>query len=163
MKKFYKNTIRRNYENLSLILNGKTNYLRNLTNRRDNGLKIIKEQKTGIIIEDILKVNTIKRDYSCCPINSSTYDEIIPLKVHFIQDVKYPIKSKIEKENSKKKINGHFEDIPINNNNYYEFPKSNLPIRFNNNLYNHKNKILANVGKEIIMKRSLSNNRDKSL
>ena len=73
------------------------------------------------------------------------------------------LNQKQKKKIQKKKINGHFEDIPINNNNYYEFPKSNLPIRFNNNLYNHKNKILANVGKEIIMKRSLSNNRDKSL
>ena len=160
----YRGKIRRNYEKINLILNGKCDYLKNLKDKRNNSLKILKEKENDIIIEDLLKPNKLKRDYSCFPFNTPINDSISPIKIHFAHDINYPIKKKENKcLNKKKNLKFNFEDtsIPINNNNYYEFPKSNLPIRYINNLMFSRNKILVNVGKEILLKRNISHNQEK--
>ena len=157
-----KNLIRKRYENLSLILNGKTNYLQNLKNKRNNSLQLIKEKKNDIIIEDLLKINKLKRDFSCFSFNTPNYNSITPVRIHYSHDINYPFTKKEDKCLPKKnKINFEDTPIPINNNNIYEFPKGNLPIRYINNLIFNRNKILVNVGKEILSKRYSSSNKGK--
>ena len=154
MKIFYKNRLKKYYENMNEIFKGKNNYLKNLNRKKNDGLKIIKEQKSGIIIEDIFKINKLKRDYSCFSHNSEIDDKNIPIKIKFSPiKRKYPVEQTIKKVLSNKKMNNiQLEKFPyIKHNNYSKFPKSNLPIRYTNNL-NKRNK-LANAGKEIITKR----------
>ena len=155
MKIFYKTKLKKYYENMNMILKGKNNYLKNLDKKKYDGLKIIKEQKSGIIIEDIFKLNKLKRDYSCL---SHKENEDIPIKIHFSQ-VKnnYPLKHTIKKVLSENNMNNiKFAKFPnVKHNNYSKFPKGILPIRYTNNL-NKRNK-LANAGKEIIGKKDINN------
>ena len=44
--------IKNNYKNISEIFNGKSNYLKNLEKRRNEGIKKIKEKKREIFFED---------------------------------------------------------------------------------------------------------------
>ena len=166
MKKSHKKKLQKNYANLSAIFNGKSNYLKNLEKKRNDGLRIIREQKQGIILDDIFRVNKFKRDYSCFPFNSPVLeDKILPLNIHLSQAVKYYIQPKIDKEylpNKNVSQTKHFE-IPNNNDNInnYEFPKSNLPINYVKNSKYHKNKILENVGKQIITRSNSRSNKNR--
>ena len=167
MKKTHKKKLQKNYANLSAIFNGKSNYLKNLEKKRNDGLRIIREQKQGIMLDDIFRINKFKRDYSCFPFNSPILeDKGLPLNIHLSQAIKYYIEPKIEKEYTRKNNASqcnHFE-IPKNNDkfNNYEFPKSNLPVNYAKNSKYHRNKILENVGKQIITRsNSRSDNNRK--
>lgn len=151
--KLYKFRNQKNYDNIRKISNGKTNYLKNLNKRKNDGLNIIKNHKIGLIIEEILKLNQLKRDYSHFSYNNSKFqDSITPVNIHYSQAINYPIISKIDNDFSKKKNNIKFGKIPlIRKNNYSQFPTSNIPINYLNN-FNNNNK-LANAGKEIILKK----------
>ena len=149
----YKNRNQKIYEKIRIISKGKTNYLRNLSQKKNDGLNRLREQKIGLAIEEIFKINTLKRDYSHYPFNSSrTENRITPIKIRFSNLIDYPIKVKKDKDYSNRKSNIKFMNVPnIKYKNSYEFPKSILPIRYTNNLNNNTNK-LANAGKEIINK-----------
>ena len=112
--KLYKNRHQKTYENLRKILNGKNNYLRNLNKKKNDGLDLIKEKRTGIIIEEILELNKLKRDYSHFSSNNSrSKDKITPVKIHFSHAIKYPINEKLGKSYSNKKHNIKFGKLPI--------------------------------------------------
>ena len=151
--KLYKFKSQKKYDNIRKISNGKTNYLRNLNKRKNDGLNIIKKQKMGLMIEEIFKLNQLKRDYSHFSYNNSRFqDDIVPVNIHYSQAYNYPKISKIENDYSNKKNNIKFGKIPlIRKNNYSQFPTSNIPINYINNL-NNNNK-LAKAGKEIILKK----------
>ena len=155
--KLYKNKHQKTYENLRKILNGKSNYLKNLNKKKSDGLDLIKEKKTGIIIEEILEINKYKRDYSHFSSNNSrTKDKTLPVKIHFSHAIKYPIIKKLEKSYSNKKHNIKFGKLPLlKNNNYSEFPKSILPIRYIHSIDNINK--LAHAGKLIITKNQIKN------
>ena len=156
--KLYKNRHQKTYENLRKILNGKSNYLKNLDKKKNDGLDSIKEKRIGIIIEEILELNKYKRDYSHFSSNNSSRakDKITPVKIHFSHAIKYPIKKNLEKSYSNKKHNIKFGKLPfLKNNNYSEFPKSNLPIRFIHSIDNINK--LAHAGKLIITKNQSQN------
>ena len=169
MKITHKKGLQKIHKNLSSIFTGKTKYLKSLEKKKNDGIKILKEQKKGLIIEDLLKLNKFKRDYSCFPFKPGYEEKIIPLNIHFSQEYQYPIQSRIEKDYNYpyyKKYNNQFtqlENIPVNNNNYSEFPKSYVPIRYAHNIKNYKNKILENVGKQIIVKSGKRNLRERNL
>ena len=155
--KLYKNRHQKTYEKLRKILNGKSNYLKSLNKKKNDGIDLIKEERTGIIIEEILELNKYKRDYSHFSSNNSrNKDKIIPVKIHFAHAIKYPIKKKLEKSYSNKKHNIKFGKLPfLKNNNYSEFPKSNIPIRYIHSIDNINK--LVHTGKLIITKNKKEN------
>ena len=148
MKKKYKNKLQKKYENLSLILNEKSNYMKNLERKRNDGLKVIKEQKARLLIEDIFKINKFKRNYSFFSFNSK-YDNT-PINNNISQVLVYNVKPKIINNYSYQKINNaQFGKIP-NINNYSKISKNNNhSIRYN--YQNPRYKILEKSGKNIIM------------
>jgi len=166
MKKSHKKKLQKNYSNLSAIFNGKSNYLKNLEKRRNDGIRTIREQKQGIMLDDIFRINKFRRDYSCFPFNSPILeDKGLPSNIHLSQAIKYYIQPKIEKEYSHNKNASQFNhfEVPRNSDNInnYEFPKSNLPVNYIKNSKYHKNKILENVGKEIITRNHSKSNKNR--
>ena len=155
MKIFYRTKLKKNYENISRIINEKTNFLHNLPKIKRNGLKIIKDSESEIILENILKINEFKRDYSSLSPSSGFRGKIMPIKIHFLQGVKYPIEKKIKNSNSYCKTkNPQFGKLPIiNNNNKYQ-PKYKK-IKFANI---NKNK-LSIIDKNIIENRDIFSNK----
>ena len=149
----YKNRNQKIYDKIRKISKGKSNYLRNLSQKKNDGLNRLREQKIGLAIEEIFKINTLKRDYSHFSFNSSrTENRITPTKIRFSNLIDYSIKVNKDKNYSNRKNNIKFMKVPIiKYKNSYEFPKSIIPIRYTNNLNNNTNK-LANAGKEIINK-----------
>ena len=140
--------IQDDYKNIYSILNEKSNYLKNLEKRRNDGMQKIQDKKKEIFFEDYFNLNKFKRNYSC--FSSETLQEnTIPVKFHISQNIKIYSPKKIEKDFST--LN---EDIPLkrikilNKENYYDFPKRK--IFFNNNI--NKRKKLENIGREIISK-----------
>ena len=161
MKKKLKIKQHKNYENLSLLLNDKSDYLKNLEKKRNDGLKAIKEQKAKILIEDIFKLNKFRRDYSCFSFNSRTDDNNNPLNKNISQILKYPVKSKIINNYSNKKVNSVQFGLPVINNYFQIQKKNNYSIKYNTKKKS-RYKILENSGQNIIMKNHINNNYIKS-
>ena len=150
---FYRNKNKKILEKIRLLSKEKSNYFKSLSKKKNDGINRLKEQTIGLTIEEIFKLNKLKRDYSYFSSNSSRLDnKITPIKIRFTQVGNYPIKIKKEKDYLNKKNKIKFGKLPnIKNNNCYEFPKSTVPIRYISYLNNNSNK-LANAGKEIINK-----------
>ena len=155
MKKLHKIKLQKNYGNLSLIFNDKSDYLKNLEKKRNDGLKIINEQKASLVIEDTFKINKFKRNYSCFSYNSGFDKWTIPLKIDVSQILKMPIKHKEIEDYSCKKINNN-QICHISLNKYLEKQKNKFQIRHVNKLNNNNKryKLLMNAGKDIIMKKN---------
>ena len=160
MKKLYKNKSQNKYENLSWILNDKTDYLKNLEKKRNDGLKIIRNQKANILFEDIFKLNKFNRDYSCFSSGLKFENQNIALNKNLSQIIRYPLKKKIIKNYSNQKIHDFQENYFINN--YSQVPKKHYQIR-NDNISKKRSKLLAKVSKEIIFKNSLNNNTSDNI
>ncbi len=157
MKKLYKNKSQNKYQNLSWILNDKSDYLKTLEKKRDDGLKIIKNQKASILFEDIFQINKFNRDYSCFSPVSELEKQYIPLNKNLSQIVRYPLKKKIIKNYSNQNIN-QFQDIYFINN-YSQIPKKHYQIK-HINVKNKRNKLLAKAGKEIIFENNFNKNNN---
>ena len=162
MKKIYKYRERKKYEDLSLILNDKSDYLKNLEKKRNDGIKIIKNQKASLMIEDILKINKFNRNYSCFPFNSGNESVIgFNKNKNISQIVNYPFKPKIIKKFSNKKINTvEIEKLPAINN-YSQMPKKIYKIRYAHNFNNNRNKFLSKAGQDIIGQNDISQSNIK--
>ena len=154
MKKLYIIKLQKNCGNLSLIFNDKSDYLKSLEKKRNDELKIIKEQKASLVIEDTFKINKFKRNYSCFSYNSGFDKWTIPLKIDVSQILKMPIKHKeIENYSCKKINNKQIDNISFNK--YLEKQKNKFQIRHVNKLNNNKRyKLLINAGKDVIMKKN---------
>ena len=151
MKKLYKNKEQKKYVNLSLILNDKSEYLKNLEKKRNDGIKIIKSQKAKILIEDIFKLNKFTRNYSCFPFNSCKDNEFMPLNKNISELINYPFKPKIIEDYTNKKYNNVEIEKPAIDN-YSQIPKNIYSIKHINNYKNNRNKLLSKAGKEIFAK-----------
>ena len=146
--------IKYDYKNISEIFNGKSNYLKNLAKRRNDGIKKIKEKKREIFFDDYFNLNKFKRDYSCFSFDNFE-ENIFPVKFHISKNINIPKHSKIDKNFSLGD-----EDFPLknilkeNNKNIYLFPKRKIHINYSkNNLRNRKQ--LSNVGNQIISPREI--------
>ena len=146
--------IKNNYKNISEIFNGKSNYLKNLEKRRNEGIKKIKEKKREIFFEDYFYLNKFKRDYSCFPFDNFE-ENVIPVKFHLSQNINMCNHSKIDKNFSLSD-----DDFPLkniekeNNNNRYLFPKRKIHFNYSNKALKNR-KQLSNVGNQIISPREL--------
>ena len=154
MKKINKNKEQKKYANLSLILNDKSDYLKNLERKRNDGIKIIKSQKARILIEDIFKLNKFTRNYSCFPFNSCKDNDIMPLNKNLSEFINYPFKPKIIKDYTNKKYNNVEIEKPEKSekpviDNYIQIPKNIYSIKHINNYRNNRNKLLAKAGKDV--------------
>ena len=86
-----------NYNNISTIFKGKSNYLNNLEKRRNDGMRIIKEKKKEIFFEDYFNLNKFRRDYSC--FSSDTLQENVkPVKFHISHNINIYSPKKFEKD-----------------------------------------------------------------
>ena len=141
-----------NYNNISTIFKGKSNYLNNLEKRRNDGMRIIKEKKKEIFFEDYFNLNKFKRDYSCF-YSDNLQENPIPVKFHISNNFNMHWPTKIEKDFSKNKENFSLKKIKrLNNNNYTSsFPKRKFPVNYNKNSIKRRKK-LAYIGKQIIAK-----------
>ena len=162
MKKIYKYKGQKKYEDLSLILKDKSDYLKNLEKKRNDGIKIIKSQKARLMLENIFKINKFKRNYSCFPFNCGNENEPILFNINknISQIVNFPFKQKIIKDYSNKKQNNvEIGKLPIIKS-YTQIPKSKniYKVRLNYNINNNRNKYLSKIGKEIINKNKSNHN-----
>ena len=140
-----------NYNNICTMFNEKSNYLKNLEKRRNDGIRKINEKKRQIFFEDYFNLNKFQRDYSCFSYDTSQ-ENLLPTKFHISENINLYHMVKRDKDFSR--IN---DDFPlkkvkkVNNNNIYLFPTRKSPINYTMNKIN-KRKKLAKVGSQIISK-----------
>ena len=140
-----------NYNNICTMFNEKSNYLKNLEKRRNDGIRKINEKKRQIFFEDYFNVNKFQRDYSCFSYDTSP-ENFLPTKFHISENINLYHMVKRDKDFSR--IN---DDFPLknikktNNNNIYLFPTRKSPINYTMNKIN-KRKKLARIGSQIISK-----------
>ena len=140
-----------NYKNICTMFNEKSNYLKNLEKRRNDGIRKINEKKKQIFFEDYFNLNKFQRDYSCFSYDTSP-ENLLPTKFHISENINLYHMVKRDKDFSR--IN---DDFPlkklkkVNNNNIYLFPTRKSPINYTMNKIN-KRKKLARVGSQIISK-----------
>ena len=140
-----------NYNNICTMFNEKSNYLKNLEKRRNDGIRKINEKKRQIFFEDYFNLNKFQRDYSCFSYDTSQ-ENLLPTKFHISENINLYHMVKRDKDFSR--IN---DDFPLknikktNNNNIYLFPTRKSPINYTMNKIN-KRKKLAKVGSQIISK-----------
>ena len=140
-----------NYKNICTMFNEKSNYLKNLEKRRNDGIRKINEKKRQIFFEDYFNLNKFQRDYSCFSYDTSQ-ENLLPTKFHISENINLYHMVKRDKDFSR--IN---DDFPlkkvkkVNNNNIYLFPTRKSPINYTMNKIN-KRKKLARVGSQIISK-----------
>ena len=140
-----------NYNNICTMFNEKSNYLKNLEKRRNDGIRKINEKKRQIFFEDYFNLNKFQRDYSCFSYDTSQ-ENLLPTKFHISENINLYHMVKRDKDFSR--IN---DDFPlkkvkkVNNNNIYLFPTRKSPINYTMNKIN-KRKKLARVGSQIISK-----------
>ena len=140
-----------NYKNICTMFNEKSNYLKNLEKRRNDGIRKINEKKRQIFFEDYFNLNKFQRDYSCFSYDTSQ-ENLLPTKFHISENINLYHMVKRDKDFSR--IN---DDFPlkklkkVNNNNIYLFPTRKSPINYTMNKIN-KRKKLAKVGSQIISK-----------
>ena len=140
-----------NYNNICTMFNEKSNYLKNLEKRRNDGIRKINEKKRQIFFEDYFNLNKFQRDYSCFSYDTSQ-ENLLPTKFHISENINLYHMVKRDKDFSR--IN---DDFPLknikktNNNNIYLFPTRKSPINYTMNKIN-KRKKLARVGSQIISK-----------
>ena len=133
------------------MFNEKSNYLKNLEKRRNDGIRKINEKKRQIFFEDYFNLNKFQRDYSCFSYDTSQ-ENLLPTKFHISENINLYHMVKRDKDFSR--IN---DDFPlkkvkkVNNNNIYLFPTRKSPINYTMNKIN-KRKKLARVGSQIISK-----------
>ena len=140
-----------NYNNICTKFNEKSNYLKNLEKRRNDGIRKINEKKRQIFFEDYFNLNKFQRDYSCFSYDTSQ-ENLLPTKFHISENINLYHMVKRDKDFSR--IN---DDFPlkkvkkVNNNNIYLFPTRKSPINYTMNKIN-KRKKLARIGSQIISK-----------
>ena len=140
-----------NYNNICTRFNEKSNYLKNLEKRRNDGIRKINEKKRQIFFEDYFNLNKFQRDYSCFSYDTSQ-ENLLPTKFHISENINLYHMVKRDKDFSR--IN---DDFPlkkvkkVNNNNIYLFPTRKSPINYTMNKIN-KRKKLARIGSQIISK-----------
>ena len=140
-----------NYNNICTMFNEKSNYLKNLEKRRNDGIRKINEKKRQIFFEDYFNLNKFQRDYSCFSYDTSQ-ENLLPTKFHISENINLYHMVKRDKDFSR--IN---DDFPlkkvkkVNNNNIYLFPTRKSPINHTMNKIN-KRKKLARIGSQIISK-----------
>ena len=140
-----------NYKNICTMFNEKSNYLKNLEKRRNDGIRKINEKKRQIFFEDYFNLNKFQRDYFCFSYDTSQ-ENLLPTKFHISENINLYHMVKRDKDFSR--IN---DDFPlkkvkkVNNNNIYLFPTRKSPINYTMNKIN-KRKKLAKVGSQIISK-----------
>ena len=140
-----------NYNNICTMFNEKSNYLKNLEKRRNDGIRKINEKKRQIFFEDYFNLNKFQRDYSCFSYDTSQ-ENLLPTKFHISENINLYHMVKRDKDFSR--IN---DDFPLknikktNNNNIYLFPTRKSPINYTMNKIN-KRKKLARIGSQIISK-----------
>ena len=140
-----------NYKNICTMFNEKSNYLKNLEKRRNDGIRKINEKKRQIFFEDYFNLNKFQRDYSCFSYDTSQ-ENLLPTKFHISENINLYHMVKRDKDFSR--IN---DDFPlkklkkVNNNNIYLFPTRKSPINYTMNKIN-KRKKLARIGSQIISK-----------
>ena len=145
--------INNNYKNICTIFKGKSNYLKNLVKRRNDGIRKINEKKREIFFEDYFNLNKFKRDYSCFSFDTLQENSIIPVKFHISQNINMHNHIKIDKDFSR-----NTDDFPLkqikkvnNNNNIYFFPKRKILINYNNDTIKNRKKFRS-VGNQIVSK-----------
>ena len=144
------------YKNIGTIFNGKSNYLKNLEKRRNDGILKIKEKKKEIFFEDYFNLKKFKRDYSCFSFDT-LQENTIPVKFHISSNINIHNHSKIDKDFSRV-----IDDFPLkkikkgnnNKNNIYFFPKRKIPI-FYDKYPIKKRKKFASVGNQIVSKSTM--------
>ena len=142
------------YKNICTIFNGKSNYLKNLEKRRNDGLEKIKEKKKEIFFEDYFNLNKFKRDYSCFSFDT-LQENTIPVKFHISQNINISNHSKIDKDFSRVTDDFPLKKIhKVNNNNLYFFPKRKFPVNYNKYSIK-KRKKFASVGNQIVSESSM--------
>ena len=140
-----------NYKNIGTILNGKSNYLKNLEKRRNEGLKKIKQRKNEIFLEDYFHLNKFQRDYSCFSFDT-LQDNTNTVKFHISQNINIHYPMKIEKDFSRNADDFPLKKIKkVNNSNTNDkiFPKRKIPFNYYKNTIKRR-KSLANIGNQII-------------
>ena len=140
-----------NYKNICTMFNEKSNYLKNLEKRRNEGIRKINEKKRQIFFEDYFNLNKFQRDYSCFSYDTSQ-ENLLPTKFHISENINLYHMVKRDKDFSR--INDDFplkEIKKVNNNNIYLFPTRKSPINYTMNKIN-KRKKLARIGSQIISK-----------
>ena len=140
-----------NYKNICTMFNEKSNYLKNLEKRRNDGIRKINEKKRQIFFEDYFNLNKFQRDYSCFSYDTSQ-ENLLPTKFHISENINLYHMVKRDKDFSR--INDDFplkEIKKVNNNNIYLFPTRKSPINYTMNKIN-KRKKLARIGSQIISK-----------
>ena len=157
-KKYEKN----NFTDISSILNDKPDYLRNLEKKRNEGINKIQEQKARLIIDDILKLNKFKRNYSCFSNYYGIDKSIKPISIDIVQLSKRPNQQRLIESYSKKQmINKRIDNVILFSNEYIQ--KKSLEKRQINN-YNYSNnnrhKLLMNIGKQVIVEKKNVNNEN---
>ena len=167
MKKIYKYKEQKKYEDLSLILKDKSDYLKNLEKRRNDGIKIIKSQKARLMLENIFKINKFNRNYSCFPFNNGNENEPIPFEINknISQIINFPFKPKIKKDYSNKKQNNvEIGKLPIIKS-YSQIPKSKniYKVRLNYHFNINRNNFLPKTGKEIIDQNKSNHNNIRTI
>ena len=133
------------------MFNEKSNYLKNLEKRRNDGIRKINEKKRQIFFEDYFNLNKFQRDYSCFSYDTSQ-ENLLPTKFHISENINLYHMVKRDKDFSR--INDDFplkEIKKVNNNNIYLFPTRKSPINYTMNKIN-KRKKLARIGSQIISK-----------
>ena len=140
--------IQDDYKNIYSILNEKSNYLKNLEKRRNDGMQKIQDKKKEIFFEDYFNLNKFKRNYSC--FSSDTLQEtIIPVKFHISQNINIYSPKKFEKDFSIIHEDFPLKRIEKTTNGYtLDYPKRQ--IYFIKNIKRRKK--VENIGKEIVSK-----------
>ena len=147
--------INNNYKNICTIFNGKSNYLKNLVKRRNDGIRKINEKKREIFFEDYFNLNKFRRDYSCFSFDTLQEGNIVPVKFHISQNINMHNHVKIDKDFSR-----NTDDFPLkqikkeNNNNIYFFQKRKININYNNDTIKNRKKFRS-VGNQIVSKSSM--------
>ena len=135
----------------------KSNYLKNLEKQRYEGLKIIEEEKAGILVDKILRRDKMNRDYSVF----SRYNFFDFGKKNILIEnndkksgsIKYYSKNnknqKVNKINSSSNFKNNY--ITLNNGSKETFITRSID----------KNKFLSTIGNDIVNTKNLSENNNK--
>lgn len=153
-----------NNDNLYKILNGKTNYLKSLEQKKNNSIKLLDTQKYGIIKDRLLRENLFQRDYYLfIKSEKQLLKKPSKRKFYFTPDLKISILSQEERDYPNRYRKKDFDTDVFSSmyidGNYTDFPKKS-PLKMS--LAMKRKKIIINKKCKTIDKESPFYNSKKS-
>ena len=128
---YFPNFPKRKNELINLKPIKKSNYLKNLEKQRYEGLKLIENEKAGILIDKILRRETIYRDYSIFNSHGNINEKFSTVENH-------------------KRKNRNFNNYNFNKNN-----NSQKKYKIYNNNNSKNNKVINKISKETFITRGM--------